>query len=187
MVVRKQSSYSRLSKREIAISPVLEDTSFDGLLTAEERAELLADIEAEVHEEEIARAKDEFKAKARSAIRIQKGLDEDQITVLMDLPGHAEYIRIDNARYYHAYTYTVPASVADTLMHMMDRAWRHEEETGGANKDVYRKPRLTGLSSSGAIVNAPTAQQVAPPISPMSAGRVVPRVTTTKTLGNTQI
>jgi hypothetical protein len=183
MVVRRQGSYSRLSKKEVAIAPVLEDASFNGLLTEDERAELLSEVEDEVREEEVAAAKDKFRSKARSAIRVQRGLEEDQVTLLMDLPGHAEYVRIDSRRYYHGYTYTVPASVADTLMHMMDRAWRHEEETGGANKDAYRKPRLTGLSSSGAVVNAPTAQQVAAPISPMSAGRVVPRVTTTKNLG----
>jgi len=187
MVARRQNAYSRLSKKEVAIAPVMEDESFDGLLSEEERAELLAEVEDEIREELAEKAKKDFKVKARSAVRIQKGLEEEQITLLMDLPGHSEYIRIDNRRYYHAYTYTIPASVADTLNHMMDRAWRHEEETGGANKDIYRKPRSTGLSATRGVTNAPTPQQVAAPISPMSAGRVVPKVTTSKNIGQPQL
>jgi len=187
MVVRRQNSYSRLSRKEVAIAPVLEDDSYDGLLSEKEREELLAEIEDEIHAEEVEKAKESFKTKARSAIRIQKGLEEEQITMLLDLPGHSQYIRIDNARYYHGYTYTVPYSVADTLNHMMDRAWRHEEETGGANKDAYRKPRLTGLSATRGVTNAPTPQQPQPPLSAMSAGRVTPRITTSKNIGAQQI
>jgi len=180
MVARRQSSYSRLSRKEVAIAPVLEDKSFEGLLSESERQALLAEVEDEIHEEEVNKAKELFKAKARSAIRIQKGLEEEQITLLVDLPGHAEYIRLDNRRYYHAHTYTVPFSIADSLMSTMDRAWRHEEETGGANKDAYRKPRLTGLSPVRGITNAPTEQ---PALSAMSAGRVQPKVTTSKNIG----
>jgi hypothetical protein len=165
----------------------LENEAYDGLLSEEERSQLIREVESEIRKEEIVKAKADFKAKARSAIRIQKGLEEEQVTMLIDLPGHAEYIRIDNRRYYHAYTYTVPYSVADTLNHMMDRAWRHEEETGGANKDAYRKPRLTGLSATRGVTNAPTAQPTAPSISAMSAGRTVPKVTTSQNIGERQI
>jgi hypothetical protein len=183
VVARRQNTYSRLTKKEVAIAPVFEDTAYDGLLTEEERAELLVEVEEEVRKEQVSAAKKDLKSKFRSAVRIQKGLEEEQITLLCDLPGHAEYIRIDNRRYYHAYTYTVPASVADTLMYMMDQAWRHEEEVGGANKDAYRKPRRTGLSATRGVTNAPTAQVPAMPISPMSTGRVQPRVTTSQNIG----
>ncbi len=182
MVVRRQDSYSKISKKESTISPMLEDSGYEGLLSQEERAELLAEIEEEVHEEEVKQAKLKFKDKARSVIRIQKGLEEEQVTLLVDLPGHTSRIRIDNRFFYHSYTYTVPYSVSETLMYMMDQAWRHEETTGGANKDAYRKPRLTGLSPSG-ITNAPMAQDC---ISPMSSGRVVPKVTTSKSIGQVQ-
>ena len=188
MVARRQNTYSRLSKKEVAIAPVMEDSSYDGLLTEEEREEILRDIEDEIHAEEVKGARASFAEKARSAIRVQKGLEEEQVTILVDLPGHSERIRIDNRYYYHGFTYTCPFSVADTLMHIMDRAWRHEEETGGANKDAYRKPRLTGLSATRGITNAPTAQD-AMALSPMSAGRVVPKtnITTTKNIGAKQI
>ena len=180
MVVRRSDTYSKLSKGSVAIAPVLEDSKYDGLLSPEERAELLAEVETDLHEEEVKAAKVDFKAKARSALRVQRGLEEEQITFIVDLPGHANKIRIDNQQYYHGYSYTRAYSVAETVMYMMDQAWRHEETTGGANKDVYRKPRLTGLSATRGVSNAPTAQEV---ISPMSAGRVVPRVTNTANIG----
>jgi hypothetical protein len=184
MVVRKSNSYSRISRKSVTISPVMEDETYEGLLSAEERQQLLEEIEDEIHEEEVTQAKVKFKAAARTAIRVQKGLEEEQVTILIDAAGHTPYFRIDNKRYYHGYTYTVPYSLAETLMYMMDQGWRHEEAVGGANKDAYRKPRLTGLSPVKGITNAPTAQEV---ISPMSAGRVVPKVTTSNNLGERQI
>jgi hypothetical protein len=189
MVARRTTSYSRLSKSEVAIAPVLVDKAYDGLLSPEERARLLEEVEDDIHEEEVERATLKFKADARTAIRVQKGLEEEQVTVLIDLPGHSDRIRIDNRLYYHAFTYTVPYSVAETLFHIMDRAWRHEEETGGANKDAYRRPRNTGLSATKGVSNAPTSAPQAPAgaLSAMSAGRVAPKITTTKNIGSTQL
>jgi hypothetical protein len=186
MVARRQSAYSQLSRKEIAIAPVMESSSWDGLLSEKEREELLAEIMEEVHEEEVKKAKADFKIKARVAVRIQKGLEEEQITFLMDLPGHSSKIRLDNRYFYHGHTYTEPYSVAETLFSTMDLAWRHEESVGGANKDAYRKPRNTGLSLTRGVTNAPTAQEV---ISPMSAGRVGPKVnmTTAKNLGEQRL
>ncbi len=185
MVVRRSNTYSRLSKKAVDIVPVLEDEAYDGLLSPEERAELLKEVEAEIRAEEIKQAKVAFKAKARTAVRIQKGLEEEQVTLLMDLAGHSDRLRIDNQWYYHGHTYTVPQSVADTLFYMMDQGWRHEESTGGANKDAYHKPRNTGLSMrTGMVVNPPV--QTAESISPMSAGRVVPKITTSQNIGARQ-
>lgn len=186
MVVRRQNSYSKLAKKEVVVSPSLNE-DYDGLLSPEERDELLAEIREEIREEEVAKAKEDFKAKARTAIRIEKGLEEEQVTLLMDLPGHSEYIRLDNQRFYHGFTYTRPYSVAEYLNYAMDQAWRHEEETGGASRDIYRKPRLTGLSATRGVTNAPMSQQPVPPISPMSAGRVTPKITTSQNIGNQQI
>ena len=183
MVARRSDTFSRLSKSSKAIAPVMEDSKYDGLLSPEERAELLAEIEDEIHEEEVKAAKAEFKAKARTAVRVQKGLEEEQVTFLVDLPGHADKIRIDNQLFYHGFSYTRPFSIAETVFYMMDQAWRHEEAVGGANKDAYRKPRNTGISAVHGVTNAPTNQQV---ISPMSSGRVTPRVTTASNIGKSQ-
>jgi hypothetical protein len=182
MVIRRQDTYSKISRKEATIVPVLEDSSYDGLLTIEERESILADIEDEVREERKRKAKAEFKAKVKTAVRVQQGLEEEQVTFLVDLPGHSDRIRIDNQYYYHGFTYTRPYSVAETLFSIMDRAWRHEEETGGANKDIYRKPRNTGLSATRGVTNAPMAQES---ISSISAGRVGPQVkiTTSQNIG----
>jgi hypothetical protein len=184
MVARRSTTYSRLSRKEVPIASALEDTSYDGLLSPEERAALLSEVEDEIHEEEVKRARIKFKDKARTAIRVQKGLEEEQVTFLVDLAGHSQYLRVDNQRFYHGYTYTRPYSVAETVFNMMDQGWRHEEETGGANKNAYRKPRETGLSATRGVTNAPMAQES---ISPMSAGRVMPKITTSKSLGSQAI
>jgi hypothetical protein len=182
MVARRHDTYAKLSKKEVTITPDLDGESYDGLLSPEERAELISEIEDEVHAEEVKKAKVEFKAKARTAIRVRKGLEEEQITFLLDLPGHTDKIRIDNQYYYHGFTYTRSYSVAQTVFYMMDQAWRHEETVGGANKDAYRKPRHTGLSATRGVTNAPTPQEV---LSPMSAGRAGPSVkmTTSQNIG----
>jgi hypothetical protein len=182
MVARRHDTYAKLSRKEVTVAPFLDDSSYDGLLSPEERAELISEIEDEIHAEEVKKAKVEFKDKARTAIRIQKGLEEEQVTFLIDLPGHSDKIRIDNQYYYHGFTYTRPYSVAQTVFNMMDQAWRHEETVGGANKDAYRKPRHTGLSATRGVTNAPTPQEV---LSPMSASRAGPAVkmTTSTNIG----
>jgi len=186
-IPRKGNSYSRLIKKEVVVAPALDESDIEfKLLTEEEREELLKEVREEIRKEEVKKAKDSFKEKTRRAIRIQKGLEEEQVTMLIDPPGHAKDIRLDSRVFYHGYSYTVPYSVADTLYHVMDRAWRHEEEVGGANSNEYRKPRLTQVSGTGAIVNAPTAapQVSTTALSAMSANRLQPKVNTTQTLGN---
>ena len=70
--------------------------------------------------------------------------NEEYRTVLIDLPGHAPDIRLDEQRFYHGRTYEVKASVYDYIMEQMQRCWAHEDEIGGANRDAYSKPARHG-------------------------------------------
>jgi hypothetical protein len=179
-VVRRQTSYSSLS-RKANIELIEEPDKKFSLLTDEERAELIAEVQDELNEELKKKEREEFKAQARRNLRVKKGLEEEQIALLIDLPGNADHIRIDGNRFYHGHTYTIPYSVAETLNHMMDRGWRHEEEVGGANSNEYRKKlKTTHSQRTGVTSNGPTVQQ--PSISPMSAGRLQPKVNTTRNM-----
>jgi predicted glycoside hydrolase/deacetylase ChbG (UPF0249 family) len=65
---------------------------------------------------------------------------EDTVIVMIDLPGYTDRMTINNRHYMQGRTYTVSTSVARDMQSIMARAWQHEDEIGGANRDQYRKP-----------------------------------------------
>lgn len=74
---------------------------------------------------------------------------EEQITLTLDMyPGAAE-LRIDGMIYRHGQTITVGRRVAASIMEMISRGWRHQEEIDGKPRDFY-KPRLAVLSGKAA-------------------------------------
>ena len=181
MAGRRIETYTKMAKTVEAVEEIVESDEFT-ILTEEDKREIEEEIRAEIKADELAKAKEEYKKKAKHNARVKKGLIEPQILTLIDLPGHASDIKLDGRPYYHGHQYTVPASVADTLLNVMDLAWRHEEATGGANTNAYRKPLHTSVSGvTNAVTHAPTHQ---PAISPMSEGRIQPKVNinTTQTL-----
>jgi hypothetical protein len=184
MAVRKRDSMSRLarSKTEI-VEEELEETFISSLLTEEERREIEDDIIAEIEAERRKAAKEEFKKHARGKLRRQAALDEPHETVLIDLPGHSDKIVLDGVAFYHGHVYERPVSVVATLLDVMGKAWMHEENVGGANSNVYTKPRSTLVNgSTQAVTNAPVNQT--PAISPMSAGRLTPKINTSHSMRN---
>jgi hypothetical protein len=66
--------------------------------------------------------------------------------VFVDLPGHAVHIMLDGVEYLHGFTYNVDSLQAQTMREIIQRAWNHEEEVGGANRHWYQKPRNTRLT-----------------------------------------
>jgi hypothetical protein len=188
--------YKGSKRQEIDIVPVVEEVK-DTLLSAEEMAEIEADVLAEIEGQERERLKKVYKDQAKEKLRRAKGLAEEQITLVIDLPGHSKEIRLDGVIYSHGHQFTVPKSVADSLYDVMGRAWDHEEQVGGANQNEYRKPRSTRVSgATGAITNAPVSNSAAIPAAPqgpqtaipqesissLSAARVGPKVTTSRNL-----
>lgn len=177
---------------EIEISEPEEEvpSQVESLLSEEERAEIEAEIVAEIEAEERERLKEQYRIESREKFKRSKGLLEEQITVTIDVAGHAQDIKLDGRPYYHGHTYTVPRSVACTLNDIMGRTWDHEESVGGANNNEYRRPRSTRMLGGRAIQNAPMQNSTAgvqipvhnQPISDLSKGRLSPRVTTTQNI-----
>ncbi len=113
------------------------------LLTSEEQDLILARAKEEVRKERADAASKNFLEKALLAEREKGGLapkPEELVHILIDLPGFSDALRINNQQFFHGVTYTVPASKARDMASMMARAWEHENDVGGANRNEYRKP-----------------------------------------------
>jgi hypothetical protein len=103
------------------------------------------DVHEELTKEHEELLLEQFKQEARQAKLPQEELQEIQI----DLPGHAPHVMLDNVIYLHGHTYTLPRNQVDSIKDIMARAWDHENDIGGANRDVYRKPRNQRISQNG--------------------------------------
>jgi len=111
------------------------------LLTDEQRDALRSKAKEHVDKKRIEKAEDEFLQEAiRQQELVDKPLEQTEF-ITPDLAGHSEYIMIDGFRYFHGETYEVSRAVACTMREIQSRGWDHEEEVGGANRDLYRKPR----------------------------------------------
>jgi hypothetical protein len=115
-------------------------------LTEEEKAEIKDRAMQQVATEKRARAEEKFFEAA-----LQDARREDQPVyqiedVFIDLPGHAVHIMIDGVEFLHGFSYEVNKPQADTIREMVQRAWNHEDEVGGANRNFYDKPRNVRLT-----------------------------------------
>lgn len=113
------------------------------LLSEEEQKAILAKAREEVQRERADAATKSFLEKALQAERKKNNVgpqDEEMVQLLIDLPGFSNGLNVNNQMYFHGHVYTVPVSKARDMASMMARAWEHENEVGGANRDQYRKP-----------------------------------------------
>ena len=115
----------------------------DGL-TAEERVEIEDEARALVEAENKKKAKENYKVKAIAEARRVANLDPtaEKVVVNLNLPGHAEYIMINGQRYYHGGTYNVERGTAQFLMEKQQACWRHEDEIGGANREMLKERNI---------------------------------------------
>ena len=115
----------------------------DGL-TAEERYEIEAEAKALVEKEVKDRAKQNYKVKALAEARRLENIDPNAeiVVVNINLPGHAECITVNGSRYYHGGTYKVPRDLASFLMEKQQRCWIHEDEIGGANREMLKERNI---------------------------------------------
>lgn len=111
------------------------------LLSAEEQAEIREAARRELLEEQKADAKKAFMEQALEEERRKLIPDEELRSLQIDLPGHSDRIVIDGIVYLHGAVYQFNKAQYDTVHEIMQRAWHHEEEVDGANRDAYRKPR----------------------------------------------
>lgn len=75
--------------------------------------------------------------------------DEEQVTLTLDMYPGALELRIDGVIYRNGQTVTVGKRVAESLLEMIARGWRHQEEIDGKTHNFY-KPRLAILSGKAA-------------------------------------
>lgn len=122
--------------------------SATSLLPPEEQEAIRAKARETIRAEQMEAASKAFLEQALKEERAKVNINarnEELVQVLIDLPGFAGSIKIDNREYFHGTTVTVPVSVARDMQSMMARSWEHEAEVGGANRDAYRQPKHTAI------------------------------------------
>lgn len=185
-MAKKIDNFQRLSVKapKDAGIELDEEARKGSLLTEEEMRDIEDGIKDEILAEAKAVEREKYKAEARRKIRIARGLEEPQVSILIDVPGFTDKIVLDGRPYYHGHTYTVPDSVGATLMHQMDMSWRHESNVGGANDNEYRKHRNTRVNSvTGHTSHVSTIQNSSinpAPLSDLSRGRIGPKINTSQ-------
>lgn len=75
--------------------------------------------------------------------------DEEMVTLTLDMYPGALELRIDGVIYRNGQIVTVGKRVAESLLEMIARGWRHQEEIDGKTHNFY-KPRLAILSGKAA-------------------------------------
>ncbi len=116
----------------------------ESLLTSEDQEAIREKARTVIRKEQTEAAEEVFFERALVEERAKLELsarNEPLEDILIDLPGFTDRISVNiNQVYMQGTTYKVPVSVARDLQSMMARAWEHENEVGGANRDAYRKP-----------------------------------------------
>ena len=74
---------------------------------------------------------------------------EEQITLTLDMYPGALELRLDGVIYRNGQTVTVSKRKADSILEIIARGWRHQEEIDGKAHNFY-KPRLAILSGKAA-------------------------------------
>jgi len=73
--------------------------------------------------------------------------DEKMVTLTLDLAPHSLELRVDGKIWRNGQTITVTEREARSLMEMIAKGWRHQEEIDGKTHNFY-KPRLAVLSGA---------------------------------------
>lgn len=120
--------------------PVAFEASLYEDLSDEEKAELTLQAKLKVEEELRAARKKEFLKQETTRFRKMAKPGQEQVRFTIDLPGHSDRIVLDGTHYFHGVTYTVSRDAYNSMVDIAARAWDHEHEVGGANRDVYRAP-----------------------------------------------
>lgn len=111
------------------------------LLSAEDKANLRQRARDKVMKERKQRAEDAFLAAAVEEERHANDPEYEQKRITLNLAGHSDRIMLDGTVFFHGMTYNVPFPVYQSLKEVQARGWDHEDEVGGVNRDLYRKPR----------------------------------------------
>ncbi len=114
------------------------------LLSQEDQDAIVAKARETLDKETRDEAEKRFLEKALQEERRARNINprnEPLVDIHIDLPGFAHALVVNNTHYLHGQTYRVTTSQAADMQSMMARAWEHEEDVGGANRNEYRKPK----------------------------------------------
>lgn len=138
-----------------------EPTAKAVFLTEEEMEELNQQAVKKVEAEQKESLKSKFLKERVAELRAQYKPGQKIVRVQLDLPGHADRIILDGTHYFHGVIYKVTEDKMRSMMDIQARAWEHENEVGGANRDLYkgRAPVHSVLSPNG---QAPVNNRLAP-------------------------
>ena len=142
---------------EVAVARDASISSIAGsdLLTDDEIADIKAKSKAKAQQAIKDAAKKELADKFDKQERHRTDPNEELETVMVDVPGFAAInkngtgIMVDGIIYQHGVVYTLPRRQAQAVKDIMAQAWAHEGETGGASRDVYRRPKNSIVSQNG--------------------------------------
>ena len=146
-----------MAKKPLAANDPKDKVLDEGLLTAEEIADLSAEVQEEVDSERKDAAKKALRTKLQKEAREREGLLEAQDQVTVDLAPYCDRILIDNRAYLQGQTYTVPVGRAQTIREMCQRTWNHQSEIDGKSENFYRRTRGARVIPAGngaAVINA---------------------------------
>lgn len=107
-------------------------------LTPEEMEQLKKQAAEQVFKEQREARKKEFLKQQVAKYRQVIKPGQEIVRMTMDLPGHSDRITIDGTSYFHGVTYNFPMDKYKSIIDIAARAWEHENEVGGANRDAYK-------------------------------------------------
>lgn len=132
----------------------------EGILDAEDVAEVYAEAEKALRAEQrktaradlLKKAKAELQREAKEA-ELRAGPKGDMVNVYIDLAPFAEYISLDGRRFYHGKTELVKRDQANVIMEQCQRSWQHQEGISGKRQEWTPRKGMSRVTSAGAFVD----------------------------------
>lgn len=130
-----------LTLADVAVPP-----EYEGILDAEDIAEVRAEAAELLRKEQRAQARKDLLKQATADLKRELALEAqrgeargDMVDVTIDLAPYSDRLAIDGVPYLHGKTYRVPRRVYNTIAEMLQRSWQHEGTLHGANDRPYRR------------------------------------------------
>lgn len=150
---------------EIDASGVAVPEEYEGILTAQDVAEVRADAKKKLLAKQRADAKKALLIMAQQELEHEARLEAqrgaargDNVDVYIDLAPYAKDLRLDGVVYEHGTRRRVPRRVAAVLFEQMQRSWNHEDSLHGKSDRPFRRSLLergvTANNAQAAMVRA---------------------------------
>lgn len=122
---------------------------YEGILTAEDVAEIHAEAAAAVRKAVRKKARDAMLIEARAnlereaLVEMKRGAARgDMVDVSIDLAEYAPFLRIDGEVFWHGTTYRVGRNVSKVLHEQMQRSWQHQRSISGQETQFFRQRNI---------------------------------------------